>query len=760
MTILWEADFTGSANSFEVGFPVVQRQNVGGAITTSTTNPVLTYNLDHPTVGTMGNTLPLTLGTGMQRVECYHSAPELYYIYDGQERFYRFDILTPPTSSDPQMPTFPHSNTNYFLCVNQLHSINTESSPPLEFDIYNGGLWIRGFNWQTGQYNQFRTKVCDILPATVYSIVYGVRVSSVAANNRINVWADGVKVIDDLAPGFPLIENGGSYWKGATLYVDSTIPKPITVYQNNHAIATTHLDLMPEGQTGEPPLEPEEPWEPNPNGVEMPADFRYVEVHASRAEEFFEPDGGTLVDVLTAAGSTIATDLDYGADYWVRLVAVDFSGNRSEPTAPVKGSPEKIVSVDLGPDSVDTIHIRDAAIKRAQIENLAVNDAKIGNMSVGKLTAGTMTADVTVSGSFNTATDVNNRVRIDGTGIRMTTGGVDRVRILNNGTALITGEFRTALSGQHIVISPSGNQRFYLANGTTFSEMRNTADGMVHSGPKVGVNGQSGFVQYSGFGVGLWYGLENGDRPAQCTVATGNIDIRAPIVGIRVDERFTATADFDNRLQLIHQDWNGDIGASVLNYFRAELINNGPMWHASAMNSAMRFAPQAVQFQTGDGTTNLTVWAGAFNIGSSASLKTPLKEIDPTKEQSLLDKVKKVPVGRFKYLADQKPRPAKPGGKVRKSKGKDKNGEDVFEMVDIEWAAPQPPAKERVGWIAETMREQLPEAVFDHPDNDGTLGINIVDVAAANWGATKELAELVDALTDRIEALEGKKPKK
>lgn len=186
-------------------------------------------------------------------------------------------------------------------------------------------------------------------------------------------------------------------------------------------------------------------------GVAVPMD---ADLQGANVEYTDDLDGDwILVDRISPGGgrAVISGDLNYGQTYFVRLVAQDWSGNLSDPSATATGTPEQVVTIDIGPNAIASSQIIDAAIVTAKIANLAVNDAKIANLSVGKLTAGTLTADVTVSGSFNTSTDVNNRVRMDNAGIRMTYAGEDRVLIKPDGTALMTGELRTANSGLRLV---------------------------------------------------------------------------------------------------------------------------------------------------------------------------------------------------------------------------------------------------------------------------------------------------------------------
>lgn len=194
-------------------------------------------------------------------------------------------------------------------------------------------------------------------------------------------------------------------------------------------------------------------------GAAMPVDFDRVEVHQSTASGF-TPSTATLVDSIPMRGGASTIPLsDYGTTHYVRLVAVDRSGNASAPSAEASGTPAQAVDADLltatitnrimGPGSVAQANIQDAAVGTAQIidasivtakiANLAVTDAKIGSLSVTKLTAGVLGADVTVSARIKTA-DVGARVELNSTGLKAyNNSGTNTVAINSDGSASFTG---------------------------------------------------------------------------------------------------------------------------------------------------------------------------------------------------------------------------------------------------------------------------------------------------------------------------------
>ncbi len=86
-------------------------------------------------------------------------------------------------------------------------------------------------------------------------------------------------------------------------------------------------------------------------GEAMPADMRFVEVHASAISDF-TPTSATMIDQLYAAGRVVYAALLYGTAIYVRLVAVDQSGNRSAASAQVSSIPAKIVGDDISSGSI------------------------------------------------------------------------------------------------------------------------------------------------------------------------------------------------------------------------------------------------------------------------------------------------------------------------------------------------------------------------------------------------------------------------
>jgi hypothetical protein len=90
-------------------------------------------------------------------------------------------------------------------------------------------------------------------------------------------------------------------------------------------------------------------------GAAMPADLAGVEVHVSTSD--FTPTTGTKKDVLPPGvlSTTLTQGLVYGTEYWVKLIAVDTTGNRSAASDTTSTSHvvlKQLVSTEIGTGQV------------------------------------------------------------------------------------------------------------------------------------------------------------------------------------------------------------------------------------------------------------------------------------------------------------------------------------------------------------------------------------------------------------------------
>jgi len=209
----------------------------------------------------------------------------------------------------------------------------------------------------------------------------------------------------------------------------------------------------------------------------LEADLDHLEIHVG-ATAVFTPDASTLVGKLPAnVGMMLAQVAAVGTFQvtattarWVKVIAVDASGNASSPST--------------------------AATATAQL----IDDAHISTLTVSKITAGTLGANVVLGASIRTANS-GARVELNSTGVHgFNSGGLETVSLLNDGTFTLrsasTGaraEFSTGgvglwnSSGVQTVSLAAANGVFFMRSGT--------------SGARVDLSTVSGLQLYNSGGV-------------------------------------------------------------------------------------------------------------------------------------------------------------------------------------------------------------------------------------------------------------------
>jgi hypothetical protein len=82
-------------------------------------------------------------------------------------------------------------------------------------------------------------------------------------------------------------------------------------------------------------------------GGPMPGDWLFTEVHVSEVANF-QPGPLTKVDVIRTRGGGVFPyqGLEYNRTYYARFIAVDFRGNRSDPSDAASASTEQLVNID------------------------------------------------------------------------------------------------------------------------------------------------------------------------------------------------------------------------------------------------------------------------------------------------------------------------------------------------------------------------------------------------------------------------------
>ena len=345
------------------------------------------------------------------------------------------------------------------------------------------------------------------------------------------------------------------------------------------------------------------PWDGlGSEGEPMPVDFRHVRVWVGQGADItvpttpgpleptaFDPleTGPQYVANLSAGGTWNVPDLPIGVGYYAALQSVDYTGNaseRSDVVGPVTA--QQLVGQDLldgvidatklGPNSVDTQHVVNGAITNAQIANATIiaaniglaqiNEAHIESVSAGSIVTGTLFSTVTVAGTLTTSLNPGaSRLIFSEAGLQLyrSTGASTSVLVgewrTSDGSMLVTGTLRSALSGERIHIDPEGSLRFYPPSGTNFSQITNRAGEAVWRGPLDG-NQRSGRVNVNMLGVGINFSHEDyllESIRSEFVLFDRRMRMTAPFIALEVDERNTSPSG-DRRIQLSWLNSNGD----------------------------------------------------------------------------------------------------------------------------------------------------------------------------------------------------------
>lgn len=506
---------------------------------------------------------------------------------------------------------------------------------------------------------------------------------------------------------------------------------------------TTESDLTPPPAPSTPDLSPylgqlRIRWDGlGAGGSPMPLDLDRVEVHLSQANNF-APSSATLYDQFaTIAGERIATDLTYGVGYYVRLVAVDVTGNRSVPSATASAVPSKVVADDVFAGAIGTAQLANLAVTTAKINLLAVNDAQIGNLGVGKLTAGTMTADVILAGIFRTAT-TGRRMEIDSGGWRAyKADGTTKFAELAIAaeTMTVTGTYQSGLSGERIRILPDGTFQLYGATTADYAEIANVG-GIVRMRSRADPNGRRSYVDFDPTGLSAYYGVAGGTvRSSFLTGLTYGV-LTAGAVGFRVDRRFAPSDGTDWRVFLTNSTNgtpSGDVGASVLHYQQLDSNLNCAAWLAPVRNCGVVWGSSEMWMTTASGLSFGAVGASAFNINSSLTVKSRVMPARFGAGRTYRDVVQTARAVEYEYT-DEGRRPDRPDAQLR---------DDDGTLRDVEWDMPPWEPAKRYGPIAEHLLRIDPKLVQRRPGR-GDLVLNVANIAGLAWGAAGEAHDRID----------------
>ena len=154
----------------------------------------------------------------------------------------------------------------------------------------------------------------------------------------------------------------------------------------------------------------------NPFGnFTLEGDVDHLDVHAvtqsGNSASFTIATSNKIGEVRVTSGNilqnipVIATiELEDSEDYYFRIVAVDKSGNSSDPSDGQTATANLIAEANIADATITTAKIGDAQITTAKIGDAQITSAKVNDLSADKLTSGTITGgEITVGGVSNTS---------------------------------------------------------------------------------------------------------------------------------------------------------------------------------------------------------------------------------------------------------------------------------------------------------------------------------------------------------------------
>lgn len=331
--------------------------------------------------------------------------------------------------------------------------LNVDGSTILDGDHYEiqyGVSPVLPAEWQTAYapWGDLQAMIYDLTPGTDYDF----RIRAVDTSNNVGDWSDVETVManpDTIPP---------------------STPAPPTVAGNRLSIQIVHT--LGKASGGEWNLE---------------LDLDHFEVHVGDSTSY-TADETTLKGKVAANGGMIVAEIpavgtvpcEETTTRYVRVVAVDQAGNRSDPSATAT------VTAML----VDSAHISDLTASKITAGTLSANillGASIRTASSGQRVelnasglhgfngAGVELVTLSNTGSFTLRTAASgSRVQLDGTGFKAyNSSGQQTVDIAaSTGSVTVVGELATGFSGRRVVVTPTNNEiRFYPSSGSAYANI-------------------------------------------------------------------------------------------------------------------------------------------------------------------------------------------------------------------------------------------------------------------------------------------------
>jgi hypothetical protein len=156
-----------------------------------------------------------------------------------------------------------------FQTVEQIKQASTQGSPPLSFEVRGGKLHVGG-GWGIDGVNQTRllwdrVLLDDVALGQWINLVYRIdRFSTAEGGSKLDVWVDGVQVVDQFTIPPPTVipdptgANGTNTYRKQGIYHSSSLPAA-TLYHAGAALGRAYADVDPTPGGGTPALGPLRP---------------------------------------------------------------------------------------------------------------------------------------------------------------------------------------------------------------------------------------------------------------------------------------------------------------------------------------------------------------------------------------------------------------------------------------------------------------------------------------------------------------------
>lgn len=447
-------------------------------------------------------------------------------------------------------------------------------------------------------------------------------------------------------------------------------------------------------------------------GTAIDNDIRHVEVHVSTVNNFV-PSAGTLKDRIDiGGGSTVVGELTPGTTYYVRFKSVDWAGNPGPVGPQTTGVPDAVGTADLG--------------------NGAVTDAKLTSVSATKITAGTMSAVVTLSGEFRTAAS-GQRVVTNAAGIKMyDSSGNVQVSLPSDGTqASFNGVLGAMIVGGYVRVDSGAGPFLVMQNLGGVPTLALSSGRLIEKYPAYLYQSSSAVGRSLSTRInapGSAYAGSDGTNYdySQIEITTYVYDgdyANATVLPTAMYGmvRFSLPAgslsgDVNGRHPSIRVQsrWNGSTDPSQYHLAPAVVWQNGAVdrHEAGIRIDGLGSGSDNVQLSVvkSDGGSWCAIKALSFPVGSGRSLKTDISDLPYSALQVVLDN----PSLRWRYRQD-----------------------------------PDKPSSFTLGPMGDDLPLDLRHVNEDDPSD---ISVNVNAMVGLLWRAIEEQQEMIRELQERMEA--------